>query len=127
MVENDCWDVDRLAASRLLASLKLEPTAEILQEAARHLARHRRESSAFSAERVRAKIVEDLEARSVDHLRSGSKSHDWAMGVGFAELRVASLDLDDVTDQGLRKPRSKGTILRSMVREARKDDASYGA
>lgn len=118
MHESQRLEVDNLAAKALLGSLGLEATPEHLNLAAAQLAEHRNSYVSWLLGRAHSKIVEILETRFRECL--DRKSEDWVAGYQFAEQEVARLMPEDLAGLVQDRPRSKGQILRSMVREARR-------
>lgn len=118
MSESRCWEVDRIAARRLLDRLKINATSAVVEEVAVEFAEHRKDVEQWVAGRVQSKFVKLLEARSMqDFAQMGD---DWANGFRAAEELVATLSETEMLDQPIGKARSKGQVLRSMVRVARR-------
>lgn len=115
------WEIDRLAASNLLARLEIEVTPAIVEEVAMEFARHRQDVERWVAERVQSQIVSKLEERSIRDF--GRMDESWNSGFSAAEELIATLMPNDLLDQPYGKAPSKGEVLRSMVREARKNAA----
>jgi hypothetical protein len=121
MGESGCWEVDRLAAKRLLDRLKIEATPAIVEEVGAEFAEHRRTSEVWVAGRVQSRVIRELEARSMqDFCRMDD---NWRNGFMAAENVVATLSMDELLDQPRGAARSKGQVLRGMVRDARKRSA----
>lgn len=115
------WEIDRLAAGKLLARLEIEATPAIVEEVAMEFARHRQDVERWVAERVQSQIVSKLEERSIRDF--GRMDENWNSGFSAAEELIATLMPNDLLDQPYGKAPSKGEVLRSMVREARKNAA----
>lgn len=115
------WEIDRLAASNLLARLQIEVTPAIVEEVATEFARHRKDVEQWVAERVQSQIVSELEERSMRDF--GRMDESWNSGFSAAEELIATLMPNELLDQPYGKAPSKGEVLRSMVREARKNSA----
>jgi hypothetical protein len=111
------WAVDELAASKLLAELNIEPTEEQRSCVARHFAQHRRDLSRWVAEQAQSKMIERLEAISGQSF--GRESDQWAQGYCYAEQKILTMSPEELLDLEADQARSKGQILRSMIRQAR--------
>lgn len=117
MGDSSAWSMDRLAAQNLLARLNVEATPGNLELAAEHFARHRDNAIGWAAERAHSRVVRELE--SVGTMHFGDRCEEWAEGFRFAEHRVATMMPEELLDLVPHRTRSKGQILRSMVRQAR--------
>jgi len=117
MTESDLWSVDRIAAGNLLLSLglKLDPGDESL--IAEHFARHRRDAQEWAAERTRDRIMRKLETASLE--LCPRSSDDWSQGFQRAEQMVMTMTPNELTGAEVGKPRSKGQVLRALVRHAK--------
>ena len=118
MTDSDSWSVDRLAANNLLAHLGLEATADKVEWVEQHFARHRRTAMDWAAQRVHASIIDRFEAAAGDYFRHRSEA--WTEGFRFAEQEVAGLTARDLLKTDTGQAQSKGQILRSLVRHARR-------
>jgi|GEM_PF-1523383 len=121
MTELRFWEIDRLAASRLLVRLEIEATPTIVEEVAIEFAQHRQDVERWVAERVQSQIVSKLEERSKRDFARMDES--WNSGFSAAEELIATLMTNELLDQPYGKAPSKGQMLRSMVKEARKRSA----
>ncbi|WP_341713640.1 hypothetical protein [Erythrobacter sp.] len=121
MGESQCWEVDRLAARTLLDRLKIEATPATVEQLEIGLAEHRRNSEVWVAGRVQSRCVKELEDRSMQDFTR--MDDNWRNGFMAAEEIVATLSIDALLDQPRGEARSKGEVLRSMVRDARKRSA----
>lgn len=127
MTESHIWSVDRIAAGNLLISLgvKLDPADELL--IAEHFARHRQDAHEWAAERARDRIVSKLEAASLE--LCPRSSDDWSQGFQRAEQMVLTMTPNELIGTDVGKARSKGQVLRALVRHARaaaQSDAPHG-
>jgi len=118
MSESKYLAVDRLAASNLLTRIGVEPTPQLLATVADQMAAHRAGAIDWAAERAHAHIVQRLEARSLDLL--GHHNEDWASGFRYAEQIVWAMSAHELLGEVPAKTLSKGQVLRSMLRQARK-------
>ncbi|HEY1125206.1 MAG TPA: hypothetical protein VGE65_06205 [Sphingobium sp.] len=112
------WSVDRLAASNLLAQLKLEASDDLIDLVTRHFAEHRRNLVGWAAERTQSAIVEQMEAAATSLFQHHDE--DWIRGFSQAEEFVFTIEPKALLDLEPSPPRSQGQILRSMVRQARR-------
>jgi hypothetical protein len=117
MAESNFWSMDRLAATNLLASLKLEASAETLDMVAEHFARHRQSSIGWAAERAHSHMTRRLEAASTTYF--AERSEEWADGFRFAEQQIATTMPEELLELGPDRMRTKGQVLRALVRQAR--------
>lgn len=117
MTESKVWSVDRIAAGNLLLSLglKLDPDDESL--IAEHFARHRRDAQEWGAERARDQIMRKLETASLELCHRSSD--DWSQGFQRAEQMVMTMTPNELTGAEVGKARSKGQVLRALVRHAK--------
>ena len=111
------WSVDRLAASNLLAQLKLETSDDLVDLVAQHFAEHRRNLVPWAVKRMRSAIIARMESAAASLF--SHHGDDWARGFAQAEEIVVTLEAKALFDFEPDPPRSKGQILRSMVRQAR--------
>ena len=121
MGELRSWGVDKLVATRILGRLDVEATPALVEEVAAELAEHRKDVEQWVADRVRSRTVKILEDRSIEVF--GQMEEDWTNGFRAAEELVARLSPDQLLDQPSGKAPSKGQVLRSMVKTARKRSA----
>ena len=112
------WASDQLAANNLTAELGVELTESQLGAAAEHFARHRLDAYEWMAERVHSAILERLEKVSVAS-RKERRIEGWADGFNRAEETVVTMALEEIIGLAGRPPRSKGQVLRTMIRRAR--------
>lgn len=117
MVDSSAWTVDRLAANTLLTKLKLEATADMVDLAAQHFAEHRRNSIGWAAERAHSAIVRKLESPPPSHL--DRENEHWMDGFRYAEQQILTTSPEDLLELAPEKARSKGQVLRALVRQAR--------
>jgi hypothetical protein len=112
------WSVDRLAASNLLAQLKIDATDDLIDLVTRHFSEHRRDLVAWAAERTQSAIGQQIESAAASLFAHHDES--WIRGFNQAEEIIFTLDPKSLMDIDPGPPRSKGQILRSMVRQARR-------
>ncbi len=112
------WSVDQLAASNLAAQLKLDASDDLIETISRHFAEHRRSLVGWAAEQTRFAIIQAVEAASTTFF--AQRSEEWIRGFCQAEETIFTLQPRELLDFDPVPPRSKGQILRSMVREARR-------
>lgn len=111
------WSVDQLAASRLLDDLGIEVTETRLDMVARHFAGYRDNMSNWSAQHVQSQILLKLE--TTPRAGMGRDGDDWNRGFCFAEQQVATMTINELLQRDTAPERSRGQILRSMLRHAR--------
>lgn len=112
------WSVDRLAASSLLARLQLDATDELLDMIARQFAEHRLAMASWAAERTQSAMIEAMEAASSAYF--AHRSEEWIRGFCQAEEILCAVQPDRMLDLDPGPQRSKGQILRAMMRQARR-------
>ena len=117
MGDSNFWSMDRLAATNLLASLKVDSSAETLDLVTEHFARHRQSSIGWAAERAHSHITHKLEAAST--LYFAERSEEWADGFRYAEQQIATTMPEELLELGPDRTRTKGQVLRALVRQAR--------
>jgi len=121
MAENGVWEVDRLAAAELLASIKAacaEDWPSIVMQA---LSRHRSESQRWAAKRVQESAIQSLEEEASREFER--RDAIWTDGYRFAEQVLNACSPDELLGTATRPPPSKGQVLRNLVRLARKKHA----
>ncbi len=112
------WGVDRLAASNLLAQLKLDASDELIDLVTRHFADHRRSLVSWAAERTQSAIVEAMETASIPLF--AHREEAWVRGFHQAEEIIFTLEPKALLELDPGPPRSKGQFLRAIVRQARR-------
>jgi hypothetical protein len=119
MSDSNIWSVDRLAAKNLLANLKLENATEITELVTEHFARHRRYSMGWAAERAHAFFSRKLQATPPSYIARDNE--EWMDGFRFAEQQILTTVPEEMLELGPTQTRTKGQILRGLVRQARND------
>ena len=117
MTDTRYWEIDRLAATRLLGRLGIEASPTTLEQAAKAFAEHRVEVQQWTANRVQSRVIGALETQSMQAF--GQKDANWADGFIAAEQLVARLSTNELLDKPYGTAQSKGQVLRSLVRGAR--------
>jgi hypothetical protein len=112
------WSVDSLAASNLLAQLKLDATDDLVGLVTRHFSEHRRNMVEWAAERVHDNVVRAMEDASTGSF--SYRSEDWVRGFQHAEELVVGMTPRELLQLEADQTRSKGQILRTMVRQSRR-------
>ncbi|MDE2621372.1 MAG: hypothetical protein KGL54_14525 [Sphingomonadales bacterium] len=121
MTNPDVWEVDRIAAAELLAALK-DAADEDLPRIAEAFARHRAQSHQWAAKRVHRAAIEALEnaaSREMDR-----RNETWADGYRFAEQCLWACNPAELLGTPGRPGATKGQILRSLIRTAKKQRAA---
>lgn len=110
-------DVDRIAAQNLLSTLGIAPNEAVIERTATSFAAHRVTGADWAAQRVHRDALDALEEASMDQF--GGHMPEWSEG--FMAAQQSLYRFDPVEKLGLyqEKPRSKGQILRTMVRLAK--------
>jgi len=111
------WEVDRLATADLLASLKTVTEAEWPNVIARAFAKARVKNYEWAAQRVRDSVIDLLEAEAVEEFQR--KEMSWTDGFMHAEGCIAAQTASDLLDVSTDLSKSKGQVLRSLIRSAR--------
>lgn len=112
------WEVDRMAAAELLAMLREYPEADWGVIAAEAIAKTRRQSYEWAAQRVRQSALGVLEREAAETFQH--KDATWTDGFRHAEkclLATSSTELLGVTT---RPAPTKGQVLRALLRSARR-------
>lgn len=117
MTESRIWSVDRVAATDLLTRLGLDASDDRMTLVADHFARHRSSACEWAATRIQGNVLQRLEDEAVDQLQH--RSDAWADGFRSAEQAVATLSQSELLGIRDLRARTKGQMLRSMVRQAR--------
>lgn len=117
MNDSTVWSVDRIAARNLLVNLQLELSEGDAELIAQHFAHHRRSACTWAAERVHGNIVDRLATASRDLFER--KCEAWVDGFGNAERMVLAMPRDELVGIDTGKGRTKGQLLRTLVRQAR--------
>ncbi|MCB2014045.1 MAG: hypothetical protein R3E11_04175 [Sphingobium sp.] len=118
MTDSSIWSVDHIAATNLAASLGPDCREEQIELIAEHFAQHRHSAYTWIADRIRDNLLERLSSASRGLFRR--KSDEWTSGYREAEHIVMTIDTDELVGVDDRPARSKGQILRSMMRGAKK-------
>lgn len=122
MGDSPVWSVDQLAATNLLAALKLDPCQETLDLVAEHLARHRQSSHTWAAERVHSNMMHRLEIAALACFER--RNGDWTDGFRAAEEEVSTMRSDELLQTHMGDVPTKGGVLRSLLRQARRSSLS---
>ena len=118
MIDSSIWSVDRIAANKLAASLGSDYREDQIELIAEQFAQHRRSAYTWIAERIRDNLLERLSSASRGLFNR--KSDEWTSGYREAEHIAMTMDTNELMGLEYRPARSKGQILRAMVRGARK-------
>lgn len=116
------WEVDRMAAAELLATLKEHPEAEWGVIAAEAIAKTRRQSYEWAAQRVRQSALAVLEREA-----SGAFQHKeatWTDGFRHAEKCLMATSPTQLLGVTTRPAPTKGQVLRALLRSAKRGKAS---
>lgn len=118
MSELDIWSVDRIAANNLVVNLGMAFEPEQIERIADHFALHRLRAAQWAAERTHSNIVQMLEQEAMPL----AQHHDeeWTQGYMRAEQVVMTIATGELLGVERHEPKSKGQILRAMVRQAKR-------
>jgi hypothetical protein len=120
MNESNIWSIDRIAANNLAIHLGLELGADQMERMAGHFADHRIGAGKWAVEKAQARIVERLEAATMEHGRHHGEA--WMDGFMKAEQIVLTLSPREIAELDPGPPLSKGRLLRQMMRRAREEN-----
>ena len=118
MGDENVWEVDRIAAAELLAVLKGAPQEEWGALAARAFSRTRVQSYEWAARRVHHSVVKILETEAAEIFQR--KEEGWVDGYRHAEECLKAKSPIELLDVITPRPRSKGQVLRSFLRAAKR-------
>lgn len=122
MAESHVGHIDQIAAALLVRDIGLVLDGEQMGELERHLAKHRTSTLDLAVSRIQARISDAI-LRLVGEAQA-YRSGDWSNGCRSAEAAVLAITSDVLYEIRPREARSKGQILRAMLRQARKRSAA---
>ena len=122
MTETDVWNVDRVAAAELLASLRETAEADWADVMAQAFSRCRFQSYQWAAKRVHESAIKVLEAAASREF-CARDSH-WSDGYRYAEQKIYAATPLDLLGADAQPVRTKGQILRSLLRAAKQKSGS---
>ena len=122
MEDANVWDVDRIAAAKLLASLRETSEADWGQIIAKAFSRSRFQSYQWAASRVHESAIKVLEAESLEEFQR--REAVWADGYRHAEECLMSQTPSELLEAVARPPKSQGQVLRALLRSARQQSVS---
>lgn len=112
------WEVDRIAAAELLALLKEAPEADWGMLAAKAFCKSRLQSYEWAAQRVHESAIKVLEAQAMETFQR--KDPVWTDGFRHAEECLTAKSPSELLEVITRPSRSKGQVLRSLLRSAKR-------
>jgi hypothetical protein len=118
MEDGSVWDVDRVAATELLALLRDAPEADWRSLAAKAFCRARLQSYEWAARRVHESAIKVLEAEATETFHR--KEPVWTDGFRHAEECLTAKAPSELLEVITRPSRSKGQVLRSIMRSAKR-------
>jgi hypothetical protein len=118
MGDGSVWEIDRLAAAELLALLRVAPEADWANLAAKAFSKSRLQSYEWAARRVHESAIKALEAESIETFER--KDPIWTDGFRHAEECLMAQSPSELLEVVVRPPRSKGQVLRSLFRAAKR-------
>jgi hypothetical protein len=116
------WTVDQLAAQLLCTELKLDASDEMRDRIAQHFSEHRKNMLQWAAQRIRHNMARALEKAFSGNARNHEDGwHDdgWMRGYRRAEELLLTMSNQELLALEPEQSRSKGQILRTMMRQAR--------
>lgn len=119
MGDGSVWEIDRLAAAELLALLRVAPEAEWDNLAAKAFSKSRLQSYEWAARRVHESAIKALEAESIETFER--KDPVWTDGFRHAEECLMAKSPSELLEVVDRPPKSKGQVLRSLFRSAKRE------
>lgn len=118
MGDGNVWDVDRIAAAELLALLKGAPEADWGLLAAKAFSEKRLQSYEWAARRVHEAAIKVLETEGTEMFQR--KEPMWTDGYRHAEKCLMTKSPIELMGVITRPSRSKGQVLRSFLRSAKR-------
>jgi hypothetical protein len=118
MGDGSVWEIDRLAAAELLALLRVTPEADWGKLAAKAFSKSRLQSYEWAARRVHDSVIKTLETESVETFER--KEPIWTDGFRHAEECLMSKTPAELLEVVARPSKSKGQVLRSLFRTAKR-------
>jgi hypothetical protein len=117
MEDANVWEVDRIAASELLAVLKQTSEADWARVIEKAFSKARLQSCQWAASRVHGSAVKVLEIESREEFQRREAA--WTDGFRHAEECLMSQTPSELLETVVPPPRSQGQLLRAMLRSAR--------
>lgn len=118
MEDGSVWEVDRIAAAELLALLKKAPEADWGILAAKAFSKARLQSYEWAARRAQESAIKALETEAIEVFQR--KESVWTDGYRHAEEYLAAMAASELLEVSTRPARSKGQVLRSFIRSAKR-------
>lgn len=119
MGDGSVWEIDRLAAAELLALLRVTPEADWAILAAKAFSKSRLQSYEWAARRVHESVIKTLEAESIETFER--KEPVWTDGFRHAEECLMAKSPSELLEVAVRPSKSKGQVLRSLFRTAKRE------
>ena len=116
MAESSVWLVDKIAAEAIIRDLGLQLGEPQIACVAERLAEHRINTFDLGASRIQSKIATTVQDVVSAH---SYRSTDWSEGCRSAEAAILTMASRLLAETKPVKQRSKGEILRTMVKKAR--------
>jgi hypothetical protein len=118
MADEGVWGVDRVAAAELLALLKGAPEADWDILAAKAFSTKRLQSYEWAARRVHESAIKELETEATEMFQR--KEPMWTDGYRHATESLMAKSPIKLLGLMSRPPQSKGQVLRSFLRSAKR-------
>ncbi|MEE4538890.1 MAG: hypothetical protein V2J51_10420, partial [Erythrobacter sp.] len=116
MGDESVWEVDRIAASELLAFLANSPQADWGILAAKAFSKMRLQSYEWAAERVHQSAIKALKTEAAEIFQH--QEPEWTDGYRHAEECLLATSPAELLEVNTRA--SKGQVLRSFIRTAKR-------
>jgi hypothetical protein len=118
MGDGSVWEIDHLAAAELLALLRVTPEADWGILAAKAFSKSRVQSYEWAARRVHWAVIKVLEAEATETFQR--KEPMWTDGFRHAEECLMAQTPSELLEVVARPSISKGQVLRSLFRSAKR-------
>lgn len=116
-MESEIWEVDRVAAAELAAALRAAGPDDWAGLLAQAFSKSRRQNCEWAARRVHESVIGLLESEAVEQF--SHRDQRWTDGFRYAEERLSTQSPLGLLAIAASPSRSKGQILRGMIRSAR--------
>jgi hypothetical protein len=108
------WEIDRIAATKLIALIKEAPEEHWGRLTAEAFSQARIQNYDWAAKRVHETALKLLETCATDEFRRRDAS--WTDGYRYAEEYLSSQAPSELLGVDVRSPMTKGQVLRSLLR-----------
>lgn len=115
MVDMPVWEIDRIAATKLIALIKDAPEEHWGRLTAEAFSKVRVQNYDWAAKRVHESTVKLLETCAIEEFQRRDAS--WTDGYRYAEDYLSSKVPSELLGVDVRSPNTKGQVLRSFLRK----------